>query len=149
MSAAPFPFDLPRVSVSQDCSLAETFDHVEEAQPPRPAKPCLDLNNAPRQRAPLDYRRINDAALAVLPALLRRWLPDGRRQGHEWLARNPRRADRHAGSFSINTTTGRWSDFATGDRGGDVISLAAFLFNLRQGQAARQLAGMLGIPHHG
>jgi hypothetical protein len=111
----------------------------------RPAKP-LDFNGA-SQRAPLDFRRINDAALAVLPALLLRWLPDGRRQGCEWVALNPRRPDRRHGSFSVNTTTGRWADFATGDRGGDPVSLAAYIFNLRQQQAARQLATMLRISH--
>ena len=36
---------------------------------------------------------------------------------------NPRRADRHLGSFQINVRTGKWADFATGDRGGDLISL--------------------------
>jgi hypothetical protein len=150
MTGAPFPFDLPQAAVSQDYSLAETFDYVEQARPPRPAKP-LELNNAPRQRAPLeplDFRRINGAALAVLPALLRRWLPNGRQRGRVWMALNPRRSDRHAGSFSVNMTTGRWSDFATGDRG-DVIALAAFLFNLSQAEAARRLAGMLGISCHG
>jgi hypothetical protein len=146
MTPAPFPFDLPPASVSRDHDLLETF---EEARPPRPAKPRLDFNGSPRQRAPIDYRSINAAALAVLPALLRRWFPDGRRQGHEWLARNPRRADRHPGSFSISLTTGRWADFATGDRGGDVVSLAAFVFSLRQAEAARELARTLGVPHHG
>jgi hypothetical protein len=96
-------------------------------------------------RAPLDFRRINDAALAVLPLLLRRWLPNGRRQGRDWVALNPRRADRRPGSFRINISSGRWVDFATDDRGGDPISLAAYLHNLSQSQAARQLATMLRI----
>jgi hypothetical protein len=39
--------------------------------------------------------------------LLDRWLPGGRREGREYVARNPRRADRTAGSFRINITTGR------------------------------------------
>ena len=37
------------------------------------------------------------------------------------------------------------ADFATGDRGGDVISLAAFLFDLPQGQAASRIALMIGL----
>jgi hypothetical protein len=41
--------------------------------------------------------------------------------------------------------TGRWSDFATNARGGDVVSLAAYLAHLNQAQAAEKLAGMLGI----
>jgi hypothetical protein len=105
----------------------------------RPAPPAQPIG------AQLDFRGINNAALAVLPALLARWLPNGRRQGLEWVALNPTRADHRLGSFSINMTTGRWADFATGDRGGDPISLAAYLFNLPQLEATRQLAAMLGI----
>jgi hypothetical protein len=94
---------------------------------------------------PLNFRDINAAALATLPTLLARWLPDGRREGNEYVARNPRRPDRHPGSFKINMTRGAWADFATGDRGGDVISLAAFLAGTSQGEAARELARMLGL----
>jgi hypothetical protein len=70
---------------------------------------------------------------------------DARRQGAEWVATNPTRADRRPGSFSINMRTGKWADFATGDRGGDVVSLAAYLHGLRQGEAARKLSAMLGL----
>lgn len=93
----------------------------------------------------IDFAEINRAALSALPALLARWLPDGRRAGSEWVARNPRRADRRPGSFSISLATGRWADFATGDRGGDPISLAAYLSGTSQAEAARALAEMLGI----
>ncbi|BAK84061.1 hypothetical protein [Komagataeibacter medellinensis] len=93
----------------------------------------------------VDFARINSAALASLPALLGRWLPDGKREGHEWVARNPRRSDREPGSFKVNMNTCRWSDFATGDRGGDPVSLAAYLFNIRQGEAASRLVAMLGL----
>jgi hypothetical protein len=58
---------------------------------------------------------------------------------------NPKRADRRLGSFSINLTTGRWADFATGDKGGDVVSLAAYLFDLSQAEAAGRIAAMLGL----
>lgn len=93
----------------------------------------------------MDFARINAAALPVLPTLLARWLPDGRRAGPEWIARNPRRADRKAGSFSVNMTTGKWADFSSGERGGDVVSLAAFLAGTGQAEAARSLAEMLGV----
>jgi hypothetical protein len=91
------------------------------------------------------YDAINRAAIARLPELLERWLPDGRRQGREWVARNPTRHDRRPGSFSVNITTGKWADFASGDKGGDPISLAAFLFGLTQAEAARRLADMMGV----
>ena len=93
----------------------------------------------------IDFARINGAALAVLPSLLARWLPQGRREGAEYVALNPTRGDRHLGSFRINLRTGRWADFATGDRGGDPVSLAAYLFSLRQIDAAKNLGLLLGI----
>lgn len=95
----------------------------------------------------LDFQAINRAALASLPALLRRWLPDGWLVGHEFEARNPRRTDRRPGSFRINVNSGKWSDFATGDSGGDVVSLAAYLSGTGQAEAARALADMLGVRH--
>ena len=99
--------------------------------------------NRPR----IDFDAINQAARSRLPDLLSRWLPGGRIESGEYVARNPKRADHSPGSFRINTTSGRWADFATNDRGGDPISLAAYLFDLSQGEAARKLATALGIAH--
>jgi hypothetical protein len=93
----------------------------------------------------IDFASVRRAALPSLPALLQRWLPQGRREGNEWVARNPRRDDQRPGSFKVNLRTGRWADFATGDKGGDVISLAAYLFNITQAEAARRLASLLSI----
>ena len=95
----------------------------------------------------LDFDSINRAALASLPALLRRWLPDGRQVGREYVARNPRRADRRPGSFKVNVNTGKWADFACDAKGGDVVSLAAYLSGTGQAEAARALADMLGVRH--
>jgi hypothetical protein len=97
---------------------------------------------------PLDFGRVNRAALSSLPALLLRWLPGGKFQGREYVVRNPRRSDKQPGSFSVNIATGRWADFATGDRrdrGGDPISLLAYLDGSSQGDAARKLAAILGV----
>jgi len=91
------------------------------------------------------FAEVNRAALAAFPAVLSRLLPGGKRDGHEFIAINPRRADRHPGSFRINMRTGKWADFATGDRGGDPISLTAYLEDKSQGDAARLLARMLGV----
>ena len=104
-------------------------------------------------RRAVDFGLINTAALQVMPALLTRWLPSGHREGREWVALNPRRGDQHLGSFRINLDTGRWADFATEDRGGDPISLLAFLNDCSQLDAARDLAAMLRLSerqvHHG
>ena len=95
----------------------------------------------------LDFDSINRAGLASLPTLLRRWLPDGRLVGREYTARNPRRADRRRGSFKVNINTGKWADFACDAKGGDVVSLAAYLSGAGQAEAARALADMLGLRH--
>jgi hypothetical protein len=91
------------------------------------------------------FAAVNEAALRRLPEILERWLPDGRVVGKEYVARNPLRHDRRPGSFKIHVRTGRWADFATGDRGGDPVSLAAYLFGLSQAQAAQMLADMLRV----
>lgn len=96
-------------------------------------------------RRSFNFSKINAAALPALPALCARWLPGGKRIGREYVALNPTRTDKRAGSFKVNLQTGRWADFATGDAGGDAVSLAAYLFGLRQSDAARRLSDALGI----
>jgi hypothetical protein len=98
--------------------------------------------NSPKKIA---FRRIAEASLAAADTLVPRWLPEGRREGAEWIATNPTRADRRRGSFKVNLRTGRWSDFAVDASGGDLTSLAAYLFHLKQGQAAVRIADALGI----
>lgn len=97
------------------------------------------------RRRSINFRRVAETAAASSVAILSRWLPDGRNEGGEWVARNPKRADHRPGSFKVNISSGRWQDFATGDKGGDLISLGAWLFNLRQDEAARRVAEMLGV----
>jgi hypothetical protein len=93
----------------------------------------------------LDFRSIAAHAVTRAGTLVPRWLPDGKRRGAEWVARNPTRSDRRVGSFSVNLRTGRWADFATGDAGGDLISLRAYLDRVRQGEAARRVARELDL----
>jgi DNA primase len=93
----------------------------------------------------IDFETINRAALPVLPAILNRLVPGGKILGREYTALNPTRADRRPGSFKVNLRTGRWSDFATGDKGGDPVSLCAYVEGVSQAEAARRLARMLGL----
>lgn len=101
------------------------------------------MNTAPAQAR--DFKTTAAAALAAADTILNRWLPDGRQNGCEYIARNPTRNDKKAGSFSINTDTGQWSDFATGDAGGDFVSLIAYVERCKQGEAERKLAEFLGL----
>ncbi len=94
---------------------------------------------------PIDFAEINRAALAAFPVVLARLLPGGKRVGKEIVALNPRRPDRHLGSFKVNRYNGRCADFATGEKGGDPISLVAYLADVTQVEAPRLLEKMLGI----
>ena len=98
-------------------------------------------------RRSIDFSAVAHAALYQAIPLLHSWLPEGRHSGVEFKAKNPKRDDRKLGSFSVNTQTGRWADFATGDAGGDLISLYADLHTCSQITAARELASILGVRH--
>jgi len=97
----------------------------------------------------IDFVAIKQAALRRALPLLKEWLPNGHLEGDEYVACNPTRADNNPGSFKVNLKTGAWSDFATNDKGGDLISLFAYLRNMSQGNAARELAGRLGLNGDG
>ena len=96
----------------------------------------------------LPFAEIAAACLSCSEALLRVWLPEGKKaeSGNEWVALNPLRADNKLGSFRVNLSTGKWGDFATDDAGLDLVSLYAYLFHQRnQGRAAVELAERFGI----
>jgi len=77
-------------------------------------------------------------------AILKHLLPTGKIAGSEYIALNPTRNDKNLGSFRINTRTGRWADFATGDKGGDIISLYAYVKGINQRTAAKELLRLVG-----
>lgn len=89
------------------------------------------------------------AALAQSETLVPAWLPNGQREGDEWVVLNPNRDDRSKGSFKTNLTTGLWADFAgDGSRkitGKDLIALFAYLNDLPNGKACAALARQLGV----
>lgn len=107
------------------------------------ARPFQRLNSN------ISYSVVHQAALAKAPELCQQLLPRGRRAGNEYLALNPKRTDHSIGSFRVNLKTGKWADFATRDRGGDFVSLIAWLYDLRQSEAAVRLASMLNITSGG
>ena len=93
----------------------------------------------------IDFATISSAALSSVDNLLAEWLPSGRYDGHEFVALNPTRTDKKLGSFRINTRSGQWADFATGDKGGDLIDLYAYLNSCNTAQAARAIAERLSL----
>ncbi len=90
-------------------------------------------------------KKVANVALGNIDSVLSHWLPGGKREGHEYQPLNPLRADSKPGSFSINTNTGAWSEFATDDKGGDLVALVAYLENCSQGVATKRLAAFLGV----
>jgi hypothetical protein len=107
----------------------------------------LTYGKAFRPKRWIDFAAVRTAALPYALAICQRILPGGRVQGREYVVRNPKRADKRPGSFSVNLHNGCWGDFATGEKGGDLISLVAWLFNMTQLEAARRLASLLSISH--
>lgn len=91
-------------------------------------------------------QRVSRASLAYAETLTREWLPQGSRQGSEWVARNVARGDRASGSFGVSLVTGKWNDFADRNaHGGDLISLYSYLFGCRQVDAAMAIDRRLGL----
>ena len=92
---------------------------------------------------PINFTALAEALLARSEQLVATWLPGGTRRGHEYVC-----ADLSGGagsSTSINLTTGRWSDFASGDKGNDLLSLYAAIHGLSQGHAAVAVAREEGL----
>jgi putative DNA primase/helicase len=85
----------------------------------------------------LDFSALAQRLLVSSETLVPQWLPGGRRRGHEWVC-----GDLSGGegtSLSVNLLSGRWADFATSDRGGDLIDLYAAIHELTMAEAYREL----------
>jgi len=80
-----------------------------------------------------------------IEALCRDWLPGGKRQGGWCLACAPWREDRNP-SLGVSFSTGRWQDFATGEKG-DMIDLSMKLFGDSLQDTLKGFAEMLGLSH--
>ena len=101
-------------------------------------------NNHMKNQSTIDYDHVKQKAIPHTLALLNRILPGGKIQGQEYVALNPRRYDRTLDSFRFNTRTGKWQDFATEDKGGDIISLWAYVRGISQSAAAREILAIVG-----
>jgi hypothetical protein len=92
----------------------------------------------------VDFREVKALMRGYEGAILYRLLPHGKKQGHEYVALNPKRHDRKLGSFRINLHSYKWADFATDDRGGDLISLWAYVRGVNNLEAAKEILSLLG-----
>ena len=88
---------------------------------------------------PVDFAEIAALALSDAHGFLTRLFPAGRVNGREYEVGDIMGSP--GDSLKINMSTGRWSDFAAGIAGGDLISLYAAAHGIKQIEAARQIAG--------
>lgn len=94
----------------------------------------------------LDFKAIAARALDQIEAVCAHWLPAGKKAGHEWEI-----GDRHGAagqSLKVHldgSKAGQWADFAAGDKGGDLVSMVAYVDECTQADAARKLAAFLGM----
>ncbi len=94
------------------------------------------------------FASIARSAIENVDRVLAQYLPGGQRRGPEYVVKNPLRSDARPGSFSVNTETGVWADFAIYEKGGDLISLVAYLTSSSQKQAALALTELLGVSRY-
>lgn len=90
----------------------------------------------------LDFKEINEALLRRSRELLPKWLPGGKIEGREFKCGSLR--GESGSSLSVNLETGLWADFASNDKGGDLISLYAAIEGIGQGAAAKRLKDDMG-----
>jgi len=93
------------------------------------------------------FADVKVASLKDIERVLAYWLPNGRRVdgGKEYTAPNPTRTDKRAGSLKINLNKGTWADFATGDKGGDLIDLVRYLDGGTDVEACAKLTELLSV----
>lgn len=92
----------------------------------------------------IPFPEIQDRAKSVALALCKRWLPTGSVGGNWYLCSTPWRTDKNP-SLGVSLTTGRWKDFATGERG-DLIDLYQKIHGGTSAEAARAVARVVGHP---
>ena len=93
-----------------------------------------------------DFSSVGREALDSILILLQEWFPQGVQEGHEFCIGS--RAGEAGQSLRVRLTgakAGVWSDFSDDAAGGDLISLYAYVHDLKPGQACKALADRLGI----
>lgn len=98
----------------------------------------------PRQPLPpINFEALAAALLAQAEHLVPMWLPGGAQRGHEYQCASL--SGGRGSSCSVNLSTGRWGDFATDEKGSDLVALYAAIHGLDMGKAAVQVARDLGL----
>lgn len=84
-----------------------------------------------------DFEGLKRQLLSQSRSLVAAWLPGGKVRGSEYICGNLH--GEPGESLKVNLDSGMWSDFATGHKGGDLISLYAAIHSLSQSESYQQL----------
>lgn len=85
----------------------------------------------------IDFKVLADQLRASAGIVVPRLLPGGRLVGQEWTCGDL--TGGRGNSLKVNIQTGVWMDFASGEKGGDIISLKAAIDRCGQLEAAKSL----------
>lgn len=95
------------------------------------------------KRADIPFAAIAASALNAAESLLLQWV-GGKKSGNEWQA--DRRQNGGLGdSLTVNLTSGKWIHGSADKEGGDLISFYAYVFNLKNLEAAIEVADQVGF----
>lgn len=92
---------------------------------------------------PINFAALAEALLSRAHDLVLSWLPGGVLNNREYKCGSL--SGGKGRSFSVNLDNGRWADFNTEDKGGDLISLYAKINGLDMGKAAVEIARKEGL----
>ena len=92
----------------------------------------------------IPFAAIKAASPRFVEQFCKRYLGAGKKGGGWWICSSPFREDRNP-SFGVSLTTGHWKDFARPTEYGDLVDLLARLDHCTVAEAARRLAGMMGL----
>lgn len=91
----------------------------------------------------IPYQQVKAKSPDFAEAFCRRYLATGKKTGQWWIASTPWREDKNP-SLGVNLSSGKWKDFAKGDRG-DLTDLLARIDRCDGAEACLRLARMMGI----
>lgn len=87
-----------------------------------------------------DFKSLNSRLQPYWESILITNAPGGKVVGNEYKASGINGGSGR--SFSFNLVSGKWADFATGDKGNDVIAYYALVKSVSQGEAAKELTSV-------
>lgn len=118
----------------------------QAARRPLTPRQIAAVERIAKAEPPPDFGAVNRAARARAEDVCRRLLPGGARRGNYWAAGDLSGAAGKSLRVRLHgENAGCWIDNATGEKGGDFVSLAAAVARISQDEAARHLARMVGV----